>query len=402
LSPAAIPRHIFITMSSSSARDRLIQAALTLFLSQGVSHTTTRQIANLAKVNEVTLFRNFGNKYGLLLAVIQTTPTFRNFGEALMQQTAPAANTTQTLKAYASDCLQALEQAPAFVRSLIGEADQYPVENRQALGQRLDEASDYVAQYLRQTMPPGHFPPERLAGFFGALLVGYVVIESTSEAHHLWRDREDFLTGLVDLLLHGAMSPNSPVTRHRDTLTAPTAEPFTPLQDLPAPWVHQLLHRAKGSGLQDYALAYVLFAAGLVPGEIVKLECAHHLSDKTRHTLQVGNRQVPVNQWILDKRYGSYLSNPLTRWLKSRKDEAPWLFIDDQSQPLTIEAVAARWATWVSELNLSPAPAPIQAKQTWCVEMLTRALIWKISAFCRGGRWSNCGPIRPEPRLTLP
>ena len=69
-------------MAPLSSRERLLRAAQVLFLSQGISHTTTRQIAQLAGVNEVTLFRNFGNKYGLLLAVIQATTTFRELGES--------------------------------------------------------------------------------------------------------------------------------------------------------------------------------------------------------------------------------------------------------------------------------------------------------------------------------
>ena len=355
-------------MATSTSRERLIQAALELFLSQGVSHTTTRQIANLAAVNEVTLFRNFGNKYGLLQAVIQEAPTFRNLGETLMQQAVATDSPHQALYAYASACLQALEQSPAFVRSLIGEADQYPDDNRQALGQRLDEASRYVAQYLAQTMPAGPFPPGKLAGFLGALLMGYVVIESTSAGHHLWASREDFLTGLVNLLLHGAIAPT------------PTGEaiasrpPQATVQDLPEPWVHQLLQQAKDQSLQDYALAYSLFGAGLEPREVVRLARSHHLSDKTQHTLQVGARQVPVNQWILGRRYGSLLNNPLTKWLKSRKDESPWLFCQAEGAPLTEEALHQHWHVWTTVLRPAFAPHPQQAKQTWCVEMLTRGM----------------------------
>ena len=356
-------------MASLSSRERLIQAAQALFLSQGVSHTTTRQIASLAEVNEVTLFRNFGNKYGLLLAVIQATPTFRELGETLTQQTPAGEDTPQALKAYASDCLHALEQAPAFLRSLIGEADQYPAENRQALGQRLDEASSYVAQYLSETMPLGPLPPDRLAGFLGALLVGYVVIEFTSESHHLWDNREDFLSGLVDLLL-----PQSSEMADGQESTPASGSSLASVQDLPEPWVHQILKQAKDTDPQDYALAYVLFGAGLEPGEVVHLMRSHHLSDKTQHTLQVGMRQVPVNQWIGAKRYGSYTSNPLTKWLKSRKDNLAWLFLDDPGSGLTLEGLHDRWHSWINQLNLSPLPQPYQVKQTWCVDMLSKGM----------------------------
>ncbi|MGD1858887.1 MAG: TetR/AcrR family transcriptional regulator [Leptolyngbyaceae cyanobacterium] len=357
---------------ATSSRERLIQAALTLFLSQGVSQTTTRQIADLAGVNEVTLFRNFGNKYGLLQAVIQAAPTFRDLGEGLMQQTWATNDRRQALKKYASECLSALEQAPAFVRSLIGEADQYPAENRQALGQRIAEASHYVARYLAQTMPVSAVSSKRLSGFLGALLVGYVVIESSSDEHHLWDNREDFLDDLVSLLWESMTKVNDA------TITATTTTTANGVRDLPAPVVHAILQAAKAVDSQDYAIAYVLFGAGLEPAEIADLQQSHHLSAKTQHTLHVGDRQVAINQWILGKRYGSYTSNPLTKWLKSRKDQYPSLFIQtaDEAAPLslTIDAVQQKWSVWVQGLPLAQASQPSQAKQTWCVEMLTRGM----------------------------
>ena len=350
-----------------SSRDSLIQAALQLFLTQGVSQTTTRQIADLAGVNEVTLFRNFGNKYGLLQAVLNAAPTFRTLGEGLMEQTIATSDRHQTLKTYASECLAALEQAPAFVRSLIGEAGQFPDENRHALGQRIQEASQYVERYLEQTMPTRHFASGQLSGYLGALLIGYIVIESTSDDHGLWASREDFLDGLVGLLL------GETLTVHADEVTDLAAPPG---QDLPAPCVHQILAQAKAAGPQDYALAYLLLAAGLDPAEVVSVTRSQHLSAKTQHTLQVGDRQVPINQWIWGKRYGTYTSNPLTKWLKSRKDESPWLFIqaDDNPVVLSVEDVAQKWAVWAHDLPLFPQSHPVQAKPTWCVEMLTRGM----------------------------
>ncbi len=354
---------------AKSSREKIIRSALTLFLSQGVSQTTTRQIADLAGVNEVTLFRNFGNKYGLLQAVIQSAPTFRTLGEALMEQSIVPTDRHQALKTYAGECLAALEQAPAFVRSLIGESDQFPADNRQALGQRIEEASRYVAQYLEQTMPTSLFSSERLSGYLGALLIGYVVIESTSDEHHLWASREDFLEGLVLLLLG-----HTAITGALGSSVA-TDAPLL-IQDLPAPVVHQILAQAKASGSQDYALAYVLFGAGVEPIEIIGVTRSHHLSAKTQHTLQVGDRQVPINQWIWGKRYGSYTSNPLTKWLKSRKDDSPWLFVQasEEFATLTVEVIAQKWAAWTADLLLYPQSYAGQAKQTWCVEMLTRGM----------------------------
>jgi AcrR family transcriptional regulator len=212
-----------MSSQSHSARQRLIQAALELFTTSGVSGTTTRQIAEKAEVNEVTLFRHFGNKHGLLLAVLEESAAFKNLGESLVRRAIPPGNVYQALKDYASESLHALEQVPEFVRSVVGEADQYPAENRRALGRGLTEANRYVAEYLATVIEQGHLntylPAEKLASLLNGMLLGYAVIEFTSEFHELWEDRDDFLENLVQLFLQGAMSPIVETSQYSSSLT---------------------------------------------------------------------------------------------------------------------------------------------------------------------------------------
>jgi AcrR family transcriptional regulator len=56
--------------SSKSARSKLLAAAARVFEARGSTGATTRQIAEEAGVNEVTLFRHFGSKDALLDAAI--------------------------------------------------------------------------------------------------------------------------------------------------------------------------------------------------------------------------------------------------------------------------------------------------------------------------------------------
>src|SRR5476651_1872439 len=51
-------------------RQRILDAAGRIFGRDGVSGATTREIARVAKVNEVTLFRYFKNKNELLRQVV--------------------------------------------------------------------------------------------------------------------------------------------------------------------------------------------------------------------------------------------------------------------------------------------------------------------------------------------
>lgn len=350
-------------MSPSSTRHRLTQAALELFLSQGISHTTTRQIANMADVNEATLFRNFGNKYGLLLAMLQEAPAFTT------QTPFHGEYSADTLRQYLDQQLQLLEQFPNFVRSLIGEADQYPLEHRQALQQRLEEIQQAIANHLGQMLQAAPLPLEELASLVGAVLVGYTVIETTS-GYSLWKDRDQFLDDLVMLMSASADAAVVDVS----TQTAPA-----PIVDIPASWVQQLMKQTRSTSLQDHAIALIFFGAGLLPAEIVQLERSDQICDKSQHVLQVIDsagrpRQVPVNQWILGKRYGSYTSNPLTKWLKSRKDDASAMFITDEGHPMTLADLQERWELWWESLDVVDIPRLIQARQTWCVEMLMRGI----------------------------
>lgn len=369
----------------NSTRQRLINAALELFATQGVAETTTRQIAELAQVNEVTLFRHFGNKQGLLLAVISESAVFKDLGESLRKQANQPGSVYQALRDYASDRLQALEQVPELVLSVVGEARQYPVENRLALGRGLTQANRYVAEYLATVIEREqlhtHLPAEKLASLLNSLLLGYAVIEFTSEFHEFWHDRDEFLESLLALFLG---------TAAEDTANFPDQEgqvTIDKVADLPANLVHLILQRAKKLGLRDYALVYVLFGAGLSPIEIVNLERmptarqsrTHQIIDAHQHLLQITQgcvRQVPVNQWIMGKRYGSYTRNPLTQWLKSRKDERSALFLNDAGMPISESEIHLRWQE-LTEGLLTPegqSPAIEQAQQTWCVEMLMKGM----------------------------
>lgn len=361
--------------SQSSTRQRLIQSALQLFITHGISGTTTRQIAEAAEVNEVTLFRHFGSKHGLLLGVLEESTAFQRLGTALVSQKQSSASKEQALKEYASYCLHALEQVPDLIRSLVGEANQYPADNRLALGKRMTEVTQYMAQYLESFMTQQQLTPqfstEKLASLLECLLLGYAVIEFTSEYHQLWNHQDDFLEHAVQMILFGSTAT--------DPVIQSTPQP-TVVADLPADIVHLILRQAKKQSAQDYALAYVLFGAGLSSQEVIGLLRSQQISNNQQHILQIqtqaGSRQVAVNQWVMGKRLGSYTANPLTKWLKSRKDDTPTMFVDDQQHPLTLNTLEERWNTWAEGITtLAGHPPQLdQTQQTWCIDMLMRGV----------------------------
>ncbi|MDY6901713.1 MAG: TetR family transcriptional regulator [Cyanobacteriota bacterium] len=356
-------------------RQRIINAAVELFATQGITETTTKAVAKLAKVNEVTLFRHFGNKQGLLLAVISESPVFNELSEYLKIQATQTTSVYQALKKYSQDRLEALEQSPNLVRSVVGEAGNYPLENRQALGRSLKEANHYVAEFLAEVMEREqlqvHLPPQKLASLLNIMLLGYAVMEFTSEYHELWHDKDEFLEDLVTLFLMGASNSTNLVSSKLDSIEK--------VIDLPVNTVQLILQRAKKSGLRDYALIYILFAAGLSTAEITNLEKNNQICDTNQYLLQIVSddfRQVPVNQWIMGKRYGSYANNPLTKYLKSRKDEHSALILNNDGMPISEAEIREYWQKLTEELSTPEGKQPVieQAQHTWCVEMLMKGM----------------------------
>ncbi|VEP14829.1 TetR family transcriptional regulator protein [Hyella patelloides LEGE 07179] len=369
-----------------STKARLIEAALDLFAERGVTETTTKAVAERAQVNEVTLFRNFGNKYRLLLAVIEDSAVFAKLVHALIEQANAKDNVADFLKEYAQESLHLLNKAPDLVRSIVGEAGNYPVENRLALGKGLSEANRYVAEYLEKAIAKegltSDLTSEQIVNLLNFLLLGYFVIESSTEDYTYWDEQHDFLDSMIELFLQGSFTSSEATPRVSKT-SGIKAE-LSEIADLPASLVRSLFLKAKKTGKQEYALIYVLFGAGLSVEEILHLERSHLLIEPPQHILHINQgtkRQVPLNQWVMGFRYGSKSSNPLIQWLKSRQDDCTAIFINEASDAITEVAITevelqAIWQELTIDILTPQGETPLieQARQTWCVEMLTRGI----------------------------
>ena len=378
-----------------STKARLIEAALDLFAERGVTETTTKAVAERAKVNEVTLFRNFGNKYRLLLAVLEDSAVFAKLVHALVERASDKDSVAGFLQEYAQESLRTLDKAPDLVRSIVGEAGNYPVENRLALGKGLSEANRYVAEYLEKTIQQGledldseeivhqslsnNLSPEQIVSLVNFLLVGYFVVESSTEGYNLWSERDDFLDCIIELVVRGSFDYPQTKSLVTETSIVKVESPQTQIEDLPASLVRSLFRKAKKIGKQEYALVYVLFAAGLSIEEILHLQRSHSIVEPQQHILQINcdaKRQVPLNQWVMGFRYGSTSTNPLIQWLKSRKDNCSAIFINDASNTISLNDLEAIWEELTIDL-LTPQgekPKISQAQQTWCVEMLIKGI----------------------------
>ena len=352
-------------------RQRLIDAALALLTQQGITETTTKQIAELAEVNEVTLFRQFGNKQGLVLAVLEESEMFTRLATALGQNIDRTCSPDQRIRTYAQSFLELLDAAPELLRSIVGESSKSPTETKEALGRGIQQVNQ---QLLTELGGGTEGLSDRSVRVLNSTLLGYAILDLTTELQGLWLSREEFIEAVV--LAHMPTEVPTEVPTE-----IPMDLPVIDLLviDLPASLVQTLFQRAQKKGTMEMAIVYLLFGAGIHPIELTRLQRVHHLSDRDMQLLQITQgviRQVPINQWIMGKRYGTHLKNPLTQWLKTRKDTQPALFIDADQNPITIAHIQTIWQDLtVDLLNLNGTPLTIeQAQQTWCIEMLLRGI----------------------------
>ncbi len=176
-------------MARPSSRQRLLNAARDLFVRQGITQTTTRQIADLAGVNEVTLFRHFGTKQGLLLAVFGELGVFSGIADLPLEAdptTAQGSGLQAILMRYVHNCFRALADNPELVRSLVGEAGFYSEEHRRALRLGFSQAQEQLTEYLRR-FPNSELQsvePDRLYSAVGVLhvmILGAAMLAVTAE-----------------------------------------------------------------------------------------------------------------------------------------------------------------------------------------------------------------------------
>ena len=187
-----------------TTRQRIISAAMQLFGQAGYSQASTRAIAEAAGVNEVTLFRHFGNKKNLLMACI----------EAHNAAGFSATFETQLTGDYAQDilCMARLQIEDTvanldILRLLLCESRNVP-ELREAMlaGSRGNLAR--LSRYFLRQIEAGVIRPdihsEVLASAFDSLFSSNVLFENLFQDSLSPRLPAEGVTGpLVDLFVQG-------------------------------------------------------------------------------------------------------------------------------------------------------------------------------------------------------
>ena len=157
-------------------RDRLLHAAAQVYSETGFRGTTTRRIAQVAGVNEITLFRHFGNKEALVKEALKLA--HRKADTVMLGEPGdPAAE----LNAWAWSIYQHWYQGRELISRVMGDLIEHPVlapDICEEPGSEHAMLSRYLDRMRELGLARGSFHADAAAG----LLLGALF------THAIWRD----------------------------------------------------------------------------------------------------------------------------------------------------------------------------------------------------------------------
>lgn len=141
---------------TDGTRQKILEAAWTLFSQQGYGQTTTRAIAAAAGVNEVTLFRHFGSKQNLLMTLVEQR---NSQGFTGTFETRLSGNYVEDILTMAREQMADMRHSFAAIRLLICESTTVPQLQRMLLeGSRGNR--ERLAAYFRRQQQAGVVRPD--------------------------------------------------------------------------------------------------------------------------------------------------------------------------------------------------------------------------------------------------
>lgn len=187
-----------------STRDRVLDAALVVCARRGLHGSTTREIADEAQVNEVTLFRHFGSKAKLLVALVQRSVSAQI--KALVDADPLENDLRADLGRFAARFDRLLTEQEPLIRALIGECRQHPKEARQVISDAARPLRDRLSEYLAEAQTSGKVRgdlavTQAVDCFTGMLLSN--MLRRTGGLQELGYEANEFLQTCVDLFVRG-------------------------------------------------------------------------------------------------------------------------------------------------------------------------------------------------------
>jgi AcrR family transcriptional regulator len=160
------------TAGRSVTEVRLVEAAVQLFSRQGFKGTSTRDIANLAGVNEATLFRYFAKKTDLFWAAAESRLNRLKFGRELQNGLAKDLDPDVIVPMLAAFMVENMSEHPELMRLLYVARFELPGADdvfREHLGPIFDAVNAYFGRCAAKGLIRDLDPTIATLGLVGAV-----------------------------------------------------------------------------------------------------------------------------------------------------------------------------------------------------------------------------------------
>jgi len=136
-------------------RDRIVLAAAKLFANQGYHGTSTRQIARLAEVSELTLFRHFSDKESLFWSTLSQHFAAMDFHEDLLEKMEHCAPPEVVLPRILELFADTVNYRPELIGlAAVAFLEMHP-KGEAFIEERLSPALTAISQYLERCIKEG-------------------------------------------------------------------------------------------------------------------------------------------------------------------------------------------------------------------------------------------------------
>ncbi len=187
------------------ARDRILNAALELFADKGFSGTSTKEIAKRAKVNEVTIFRQFGSKKALFAAVISERSPVLDISDRVSLDTGRPVD--ELLESNIKTVLRALRANRQMYFIVMGDAWRQPKMRAIAYEETVRRGIGMVSALMKSLMDAGkmrRMDPELAARtIMGMVQFQFMTCEIMGGGPPSPEEEERTVRGFVSIFLNG-------------------------------------------------------------------------------------------------------------------------------------------------------------------------------------------------------
>ncbi len=181
-------------IEAQQTRDRIIAAAREVSICKGKRGATTREIADLAGVNEVTVFRHFGNKESLIRAVVKASSPNIELRETISRLHGPIEDDLHTIGVILVNHLESIMLRMSLVET----------ECENSIFSERHDITEYFRTRIESRTISGD--PDDLASVFIGMIFSRAISREKFPRDRLFNDTEYAIQFFVDVFLNGVRS----------------------------------------------------------------------------------------------------------------------------------------------------------------------------------------------------